>query len=161
MAKYAARTLAKPFGACPSLSHWANNASSVSAPSTNRGEGWCTDVGVPFSIAGIYRNKIHIGWGALCGLHVNSPEDKCTCKKTIAVGTGAGRLSDEECIVRLKRWLLAGLLIPKSAKDARKKHLGIDARYKCAKGIHPDSLDATLAERWHAWQCDGVGSAVR
>ena len=56
-------------------------ASSSKDPRTNRGEGWCTDVGVRFSVAGIFGNKVHIGWGALFGLHVNSPKDKCTCKK--------------------------------------------------------------------------------
>jgi hypothetical protein len=94
----------------------------------SRSDGWCTDLGVPFTIARIFRSGEHIGWGAVCALHKNRVHDRCTCKKTIALGKGVGQLTDEECVVRLKRWLIEGLLIDRVMPGGRHRHRDVDAR---------------------------------
>ena len=62
-----------------------------------------------FQIAPIYAGGVHIGWGATCGRHHNDTGKALPCRKTINSGSGQSRLTDSECILRLKRWLVAGL----------------------------------------------------
>lgn len=60
----------------------------------------------PFSLGPIYTDGKKSGYGAICGLHSNADDAPNTyCRKALTVG----ELSDEDCRVRLKRWLLAGL----------------------------------------------------
>ena len=50
-----------------------------------------------------------MGWGATCGLHHDSGSSSNTpCKKALHMGQ---RLTSEECRVRVKMWLLAGMTI--------------------------------------------------
>ena len=60
----------------------------------------------PFNLAPIYTDGVKTGYGAICGLHSNADDaPNIYCRKALTIG----ELSDEECRVRLKRWLLAGL----------------------------------------------------
>ena len=60
----------------------------------------------PFNLAPIYTDGVKTGYGAICGLHSNADDaPNVYCRKALTIG----ELSDEECRVRLKRWLLAGL----------------------------------------------------
>ena len=66
-----------------------------------RGEAWGS-----FFISPLYRSGVHVGWEGLCNLHQDSHDKQGTsCKKSLA----KGHLSDAECKLRLKRWLVAGL----------------------------------------------------
>ena len=58
-----------------------------------------------FQIAPIYSEGVHTGWRALCGRHVDGTGRALPCRKTVNCGSG---LSDGDCILRLKRWLVAG-----------------------------------------------------
>ena len=48
-----------------------------------------------------------IGCGATCGGHVDEEGDTATCKKQVAFGKSG--LTTRDLILRLKRWLIAGL----------------------------------------------------
>ena len=48
-----------------------------------------------------------IGYGATCGCHVDSVGDTVTCKKQVTMGNTGLRARD--LILRLKRWLIAGI----------------------------------------------------
>ena len=61
----------------------------------------------PFQIAPIYSQGSHIGWGAICGLHKDPFESTNQCRKAITLKPEQG-IDDEICVLRLKRWLLAG-----------------------------------------------------
>ena len=64
------------------------------------------------------------GWGAMCKCHINSWDSEGTvCKKQVTSGTGPQALSDQECRVRVKQWLLEGLRIDSSRPDARDRHV--------------------------------------
>ena len=55
----------------------------------------------------LHTDGVKTGCGPICGLHSNAddaPNIYCRIKALTF-----GELSDEECRVRLKRWLLAGL----------------------------------------------------
>ena len=66
-----------------------------------RGEAWGS-----FFISPLYRNGVHVGWEGLCNLHQDSHDKQgASCKKSLA----KAHLSDAECKLRLKRWLVAGL----------------------------------------------------
>ena len=74
---------------------------SATANRQRRGESW----GV-FYLAPIYTQGVRTGYGAICGLHQNSDDVPGTsCRKALTTGD----LPEEECRVRLKRWLMAGL----------------------------------------------------
>ena len=61
----------------------------------------------PFQIAPIYSQGSHTGWGAICNLHKNHCGGTTQCKKAITLKPEQG-IDDEICVLRLKRWLLAG-----------------------------------------------------
>lgn len=66
-----------------------------------RGEQWG-----PFSLAPIYSEGVRTGYGAICGLHHNSDDAPgISCRKALTIE----ELSEEDCRLRLKRWLVAGL----------------------------------------------------
>ncbi len=114
---------------------------------------WGDELGTPFALAEIVSGgEISTGYGATCHLHQDDGDPAHrTCKKTLAYGRE--HLSTEECQVRLKRWLLAGLRIP-PGPSARTQHLAIDARVECAVGIPPADLDKALVETWAAWRAE-------
>lgn len=61
----------------------------------------------PFQIAPIYSQGSHTGWGAICNLHKDHCGGTTQCKKAIILKPEQG-IDDEICVLRLKRWLLAG-----------------------------------------------------
>ena len=66
-----------------------------------RSEAW----GV-FHLGPIYSQGVQTGYGAICGLHRNSEDGPgIYCRKALTTS----ELSEEDCRLRLKRWLLAGL----------------------------------------------------
>ena len=74
---------------------------SATANRQRRGESWGA-----FYLAPIYTQGVRTGYGAICGLHQNSDDVPGTsCRKALTTGD----LPEEECRVRLKRWLMAGL----------------------------------------------------
>jgi len=56
-----------------------------------------------------YEGGVHIGYRITCRRHRNAtdPPDRC-CQKDITMGKTDGRLENEECIRRLKRWFIMG-----------------------------------------------------
>ncbi|CAK0835736.1 unnamed protein product [Prorocentrum cordatum] len=84
-----------------------------------------------------------VGWGATCGLHSND-SDKPDLKCKTRIDFGVGGLSPEECQLRLKRWLIAGLAIEDVGNPAaRADHLGLKAR-SFAGGLSAAERDAAL-----------------
>ena len=75
--------------------------SGAKATRQRRSEAW----GV-FHLGPIYSQGVQTGYGAICGLHSNSEDAPgIYCRKALTTC----ELSEEDCRVRLKRWLLAGL----------------------------------------------------
>ena len=103
----------------------------------------------PFSLSRVFATRgadlVQIGWGANCNLHSNSDDTaKSRCKKSLPYGHGKSALSDEQCRLHLKRWLVHGLDIPDTDPDARSTHLRIDARRACSAGLSEAELDARV-----------------
>lgn len=59
----------------------------------------------PFQIAPIVAAAGQVGWGAICGQHCDRG-NRLSCKKAVTRSAG---LSDSDCVLRLKRWLMAGV----------------------------------------------------
>jgi hypothetical protein len=60
-----------------------------------------------FQIAAIYLQGEHVGFGATCGRHLDTARATDTqCKKSVRWGLEG--LAPEQCVLRLKRWCLAG-----------------------------------------------------
>ncbi len=79
----------------------------------------------PFQIARIVPgNGEQTGWGATCGRHGKD------CQRNLSYFGRGGRLplNDDECVRQLKRWLIAGLAIDRTAPDARARHMKIELR---------------------------------
>lgn len=118
------------------------------APRQPRGVQWGP---AGFSLAPIVSHGQNTGYGATCFLHCNHGDaNSRLCKKTL--NFGAEGLSPEECIVRLKRWLIAGLQIDPNNHDARDMHRMVDARHECSHGVDPEQLDQHLVTAWAAWR---------
>eukprot|EP00969_Alexandrium_andersonii_P003196 137579-Alexandrium_andersonii.AAC.1 len=69
-------------------------------------------------------------------MHANSDDNLSTnkCQVQLALGSGPSA-SDAECILRLKRWLVAGLEeIPEDASDARFQHVHLYKPRQMAAG---------------------------
>lgn len=77
----------------------------------------------PFLLSPIVPQGGQTGWGAICGLHHNRGDGSGSrCKKALSMG----RLSHSACILRLKRWLLAGLNDAElSVQNARSDHVAM------------------------------------
>jgi len=59
-----------------------------------------------FNLGPIYSEGVRTGYGAICGLHSNSEDAPgIHGRKALTIGD----FSEEDCRLRLKRWLLAGL----------------------------------------------------
>lgn len=101
----------------------------------------------PFQIAEVYLHGEHVGFGATCGRHLDTERSSETaCKKSVR--WCAEGLTPEQCIVRLKRWLLAGFEQEASWGDrARAMHvaLGGAGLRAFAEGPPEPELDAALA----------------
>ena len=65
------------------------------------------------------------GWGATCGKHKNVGDGpRACCKKSISVGT----MSNDECCLRMKMWLLLGSTVDASDPEARGAHRKINIK---------------------------------
>jgi len=65
-----------------------------------------------FTISRVRKKFIQTGWGLTCNKHHDHDESglvvsRTPCKINMLYGAGANALSDDECIVRLKRWAKA------------------------------------------------------
>ncbi len=81
-------------------------AASPRAPRARRAEPFG-----PFSISAVMTGGVHTGWGATCNGHLDKGSP-LACKRQLSLGHGARCISDDECTMRLKLWLLAGWDIP-------------------------------------------------
>jgi hypothetical protein len=106
------------------------------APRQARGGGWG-----PFAVAPVFRNGVHVAWGATCGRHHNA-RDRAACSRQLAKGL----LSDAECRARLKRWLLLGLDIP-AGELSRTRHMEACSLRRLDPGGDEAQLDSELATR--------------
>lgn len=70
---------------------------------------------------------LHIGWGgAVCGGHLNHDDGPAVkCKKALMFGTG---MPPNEARVRIRQWLLEGLLIDDADPLARTTHVRMKPR---------------------------------
>ena len=102
-----------------------------------------------FSLSPIFETKagvkVQVGWGANCHRH-NNPDDgaRARCKKSL--GYGADALTDAQCQLHLKRWLIAGLSISTDEPNARSLHLEVDARFECSVGLNEAECDRRAAD---------------
>ena len=112
----------------------------------------------PFSIAQVYSNGAHIGWGATCGQHVDETSGTLQCKKQLSMGTGR-KMSSADAQSRIKLWLLEGCSIPYNLKKgspvgSRSQHVRIDAR------TLPVLSDQELERRLAAFQGGASSSGL-
>lgn len=105
-----------------------------------RGQEWG-----PFQLAQIFSGGVQIGWGCTCKRHLNcAPDNEVECKKQITFGKT--KLSDAQCIIGLKRWLIAGFDVSPHGADSRSMHVAVDARHLADISFVGD-LDAMLAAK--------------
>ena len=80
-------------------------------------------------MARVYVRGECIGIGASCNRHVDHPpaQTRQKCQKQMIFG-GNSRLSEDECVRRLKEWLLQGLYIERLAVGGRLRHVSMHAR---------------------------------
>ena len=103
-----------------------------------------------FVISPIVRNRdgCVTGYGAVCGMHANAgePRGRIYCKKAGALGAGEAASSAEELVLRLKRWLLAGILQQHEwpLHGLRTAHVRLALR-DLASGPSEQELDAWMA----------------
>ena len=56
----------------------------------------------------VMEEGIHIGYRITCRRHVDDDDPTKQCEKCITMGKTGERLDERECILRLKRWFIAG-----------------------------------------------------
>ena len=88
------------------------------------------------------------GWGAICNGHVDRGEgcSATQCKKAVSYGA---TLDDAACILRLKRWLIAGLAdgdFPRHAQRSHHVSMGGPGMRDFAVGLSEEEMDAMIAE---------------
>ena len=108
-----------------------------------RGRAWGTNPA--FQIAPIHAqgSREPTGWGAICALHHDPHNGGLVCKKAMA----KGHLSDEECQLRLKRWLVAGLDTAGWSENQRQFHVsmgGLQMNH-FAEGLSSQDLDQQVS----------------
>lgn len=100
----------------------------------------------PFLLSPIVPQGGQTGWGAICGLHHNRGDGSGSrCKKALSMG----RLSHSACILRLKRWLLAGLNDAElSVQNARSDHvaMGGPGLQAFAEGPSEEEMDEKIRQ---------------
>ena len=97
----------------------------------------------PFQIAPIVPAAGHSGWGAICGQHCDRG-NSLSCKKAM----GRGSLTDSECVLRLKRWLLAGHSDQDWPVHRQRSHhveMGGKGLQDFAHGLAEEDMDALVA----------------
>ena len=126
----------------PEASEEAEPAALVPAVREERATAWG-----PFAIAKIYNHGLFIGFGATCGRH-RDPASATRCKKKRHIWEREA-LSAGELVVRLKRWLLAGVELEADwpADEQRKRHvaLGGAGLGDFSEGRGEASMDAIVA----------------
>ena len=83
-----------------------------------------------------------IGCGATCGGHVDEEGDTATCKKQVAFGKSG--LTTRDLILRLKRWLIAGLDDSHWDEEGRRSmHVSLGGRFlhEFADGLSEEDCD--------------------
>ncbi|CAE7386793.1 unnamed protein product [Symbiodinium sp. CCMP2592] len=100
-----------------------------------------------FQIAPIYSEGVHTGWRAFCGRHTDATGRALPCQKTVNNGSG---LSDGECVLRLKRWLVAGFQDQDWGGNKRSFHLSQGGWQLGAysAGLSEQELDALVLGPW-------------
>ena len=105
----------------------------------------------PFIISPIVPAGGQTGWGAICNMHLDKADSGHTgCKKSVSLSLCGN--SHEECILRLKRWLLAGLedhTWPKQRLRSHHVQMGGKGMVDFAHGLTESELDTQL-EAWLA-----------
>lgn len=92
-----------------------------------------------FTVSEIQQRRVRVGFGITC--HRHGPKD---CKKMLLFGKAPRALSDQECITKLKRWVIAGFGIGAGDIDGQYCHVRLtDAR--ALPSDRPENLDAELA----------------
>ena len=100
----------------------------------------------PFQLAPIVRAAGQTGWGAICGQHCDRG-NALSCKKEVSRGS---TLADAECILRLKRWLIAGCFDTDWPIHRQRSHhveLGGRGLQDFAEGMSEAEMDA-MVESW-------------
>lgn len=97
----------------------------------------------PFQIAPIVPSSGQTGWGAICGQH-RDRGNTLSCKKAVS----RGALTDAQCILRLKRWLIAGChdaAWPSHRQRSHHVELGGKGLQDFAEGMSEAEMDALVA----------------
>ena len=99
-------------------------------------------------MARVYVRGECIGIGASCNRHVDHPpaQTRQKCQKQMIFG-GNSRLSEDECVRRLKEWLLQGLYIERLAIGGRNLHVTTNARDASRPPRSEAELDQLLQDR--------------
>ena len=102
--------------------------------------------GGQFPFAHIVSKGILVGYGVTCGRHNNEDghASGTPCKKAIT-GCAALALGENECKLRLKRWLAAGFFHPLPQPRQRQAHIAIGG-----KSLNDLGCDSSWAELGHA-----------
>lgn len=93
----------------------------------------------PFTISKLLRQGVHVGWGATCRRH-RDPGKRTQCQTTIHFrGRGDDRvLTDDECVLGLKRWLIYGFTISDAHPTPRAEHISYNPRMLALMEPDPD-----------------------
>ena len=98
----------------------------------------------PFQIAPIVPAAGQSGWGAICGQHCDQG-NTLSCKKAVS---RSSTLTDADCVLRLKRWLLAGHSDQQWPSHRRRSHhveLGGKGLQDFADGMTEAEMDELVA----------------
>ena len=107
-----------------------------------------TKIGITWGIAGWQLADIAnssgaiIGCGAICGDHHDDAEATRTCKKQVTIGRSG--LTTRDLMLRLKRWLIAGLDDSDWEGDRRRTmHVSLGGRFlqDFAEGVSEEAVD--------------------
>ena len=99
----------------------------------------------PFQLAPIVPASGQSGWGAICGIHHDREGSKTVCKKVVTYGKD---LDDSTCVLRLKRWLCAGLHDSEFPPGRERSHhvsLGGVGLKDFESGMTEQEMDALIA----------------
>ena len=102
----------------------------------------------PFLLSPIVPKGGQTGWGAICGLHRNRGDPSgARCKKAMNLSG----LDHSTCLLRLKRWLLAGLDEEFSAQNARSDHVAMGGAglKDFAEGKTEEEMDEAILRYVH------------
>lgn len=85
------------------------------------------------------------GWGAICGIHRDPSNPTLQCKKAMS----CQHLSEDECKLRLKRWLVAGLNTAGWGDNQRECHVSLGGVQlsQFSVGLSHAELDERVSHR--------------